>query len=132
LPRETDMRQFVCRALKRLDANPVENALVPGYPDVEFIGGTVELKSIPKWPVRPETPVRVDHFTPKQKGWLRKRTARGGKTWLLLRVGKVWLLFEGEIAADIVGRVPQADLRCAAQAVWESKPSEVELRRELA
>jgi len=131
LPRETDMRRFVCLALKPLDANPVENAVVPGYPDVEFIGGTVELKSLPKWPVRPETPVKVDHFTPAQRGWLLRRAARGGMTWLLLRVGKTWLLFNGAVAADIVGRVPQDQLREAAHVVWESKPSRFALRKEL-
>jgi hypothetical protein len=127
MTRETDMRRFVCSALKSLDANAVENALVRGYPDVEFVGGTMELKHLPKWPVRPETIVRVDHFTPIQRGWLRRRAARGGRTWLLLRVDREWLLFKGEVAADVVGCSNAADLRAAATALWATRPTESEL-----
>jgi len=47
--RESRMRRFVVEALEPLDAVPVENAACPGYPDVEFIGGVMELKQIPGW-----------------------------------------------------------------------------------
>jgi hypothetical protein len=124
---ETSMRGRVTHALKPLDAIAVENGVLPGTPDVEFIGGWVELKSLDAWPARHETPVRCDHFNPEQRAWLRRRIRRGGKAWLLLRVGKEWLLFDGATAADILGTATRVQLAQATVRHWQRTPTDEEL-----
>jgi hypothetical protein len=121
------MRARVTHALRPLDAIAVENAVLPGTPDVEFIGGWVELKSADRWPARAETPLRLEHFSPEQRAWLRRRCRRGGNAWLLLRVGTEWLLFPGETAAAILGTATKAELLAAARRFWPCTPSDEEL-----
>jgi hypothetical protein len=113
------MRSIVLKALRPLDAVACENAACPGYPDVDYIGGRVELKSLPKWPVRPETVVRIEHFSPEQRVWLARRWRAGGDAWLLLKVGRDWLLFTGDVAAALVGKVPQRELWDDCYVGWQ-------------
>ena len=124
---ETSMRAKVTEALRSLDAISVENAVMPGTPDVEFIGGWVELKYVPAWPKRLGTALAVPHFTPIQRAWLRRRIRRGGKAWLLLRVDCEWMLFRGDVAADILGHVNREELLNAADVFWSETPSNEEL-----
>ena len=130
MARETSMRGRVTHALRSLDAIAVENGVLPGTPDVEFIGGWVELKSAERWPAKAETPLRMEHFSPEQRAWLRRRCRRGGKAWLLLRVGShagEWLLFRGDVAADILGTATRAALLTAAHRHWPATPTDEEL-----
>ncbi len=128
MARETSMRQRVVRSLRKLDAVPVENPILPGTPDIEFIGGWVELKSEEKWPTRENTPLRLKRFTLEQRLFLRRRIRRGGNSWLLLRVGRDWLLFRGDVAADILGDSTKAKLIKAAMHYWNNRaPSTIEL-----
>jgi hypothetical protein len=116
---EQTMRNRVVKALKPLDARSVENRVGPGTPDVNYIGGWVELKWMKRWPKNADTsPVLLDHFTPQQRAWLRLRWKRGGRAYLLLQVGKEWLLFEGPWAAANLGRVTRPELRKGAIGSW--------------
>ena len=124
---EVSMRQHVVKSLRKLDAVPVENLVVPGTPDVEFIGGWIELKTEDDWPARPTTPLRLKRFEIEQRAWLRRRIRRGGRAWLLLRVKREWLLFRGDTAADILGDSPKALLIEAALRYWNVRPSSTEL-----
>lgn len=106
----------------------VENAIVPGTPDVNWAmhgtEGWLELKEIPCWP-KPDAVVRVDHFTREQRIWLKKRRAAGGTAHLLLRVSrsKHVLLFDGLVAAAILGLAVRADLeRQAMFCVQQTMP----------
>lgn len=115
---EARMRQAVVAALKGRDAVAVENPIRPGTPDVNYIEGWIELKQIPAWPKRADTPVRIDHFTPQQRVWLHRRCLRGGRAHVLLLVGnKEWLLFQGEDAANHLGKIPKKQLLSLAIAV---------------
>lgn len=98
------MRRSVVRALRRAGADPVpiENALEAGTPDVESIFGWMELKQVRRWPPRGGEP-DLRHFTQAQRRFLRRRSAAGGRSWLLLQVGRTWLLFDGGVAATRVG-----------------------------
>ena len=104
----------------RLDPVRVENPIHPGTPDVNLATGHwLELKSIPGWPVRENTPLRIDHFTPQQRVWLYRRwIAAPGSTFLLLEVRALrqWLLFDGDVASNVVGRGPAAVHRARARA----------------
>lgn len=111
----------------------IENLTEKGTPDVEGsirgVGFWIELKEIPAWPIRPETPVRIPHYKPEQRLWIRARTLAGGRVFLLLRVGKHpaarYLLFGGGYAWERVGNVSRAELERGA--LWagcqmESEP----------
>ena len=105
----------------KLDPVRVENPIHPGTPDVNLSNGKwIELKCIPGWPVRDTTIVRISHYTPQQRVWLYRRwKSAPGSTLLLLeiRADRLWLLFDGDVAAKVVGRVPAVRLRTSARAV---------------
>jgi hypothetical protein len=126
---EKSMRQRVVRALKSLDAMSVENSVRPGTPDVEYIGGWIELKSAEGWPKNEKTPLRVPHFSPLQRIWLSRRCNAGGLAWLLIRVGREWLLLRGDVAAKILGSATREQLLEACSFYWETAPSDEELLR---
>ena len=112
------MRQRVVKALKPLDAFSVENPCRPGTPDVNYMEGWMELKHKYEWPKRAATTVRLDHFTPQQRLCLMKRWHAGGNSFLLLQVGDDWLLFDGDVAAEKVGRVNKEELYIIAKVTW--------------
>jgi hypothetical protein len=108
---EKTLRKNVLQILsKDLDAKPVENVAWPGYPDVEYIGGVMELKRIPRWPAT-DSIVRIPHFSPQQKVFLARRCRKGGKAWLLLQVGKEYFLFEGDSLSGLGKSWTQQDIR---------------------
>lgn len=112
------MRQHIIKVLRPFDAISVENSAYPGTPDIWFIEGGIELKWIREWPLKTETPVRIDHFTQQQRVWLKRRWHYGGNVWLLLCAQGDWLLFDGETAARHVGLVTKADLYRYAHSAW--------------
>ena len=67
---------------------------------------------------RAATTVRLDHFTPQQRLCLMKRWHAGGNSFLLLQVGDDWLLFDGDVAAEKVGRVNKEELYIIAKVTW--------------
>lgn len=126
---ESRQRGVVVRALRPLDAMSVENRVYPGTPDVNYREGWVELKWLPRWPRNCDSaPVKIDHFTPQQRVWLKRRWRAGGHAWLLLQVARQWLLFNGETAAQIVGRVDRSMLVARAHRFWDGRLDEKELR----
>jgi len=151
--RESRMRQVVVAALRGLDPVSVENPAHPGTPDVNCTAGWVELKCLDELPVRPSSVVRVKHFTPQQRVWLRRRWEANRRAWLLLRVGGVargayqkfgsveverkpraadpvaWLLFDGYYAATHLGIDAHfAALEYSAIRVWRPNLVASELR----
>ncbi|MEE8389916.1 MAG: hypothetical protein V3S14_03845 [Anaerolineae bacterium] len=125
---EGGQRARVVRALRELDAVPIENPIGPGTPDVNYIDGWIELKWLRSWPKRRDTIVRLPHFTQRQKRWLRRRHRRGGDAWLLLQVGKEWLLFTGEVAHNFVGGAPRDELYSLSTRRWSEGLKDEELR----
>lgn len=107
---ESTMRGNVIKWLRPLDAFAVENRVGVGTPDVNYIEGWIELKWVRRWPKRPETVVDIDHFSKEQRIWLNRRYQRMGNSWLLLQVGREWLLFTGQDAADYVGKLTREGL----------------------
>ena len=112
---EQNQRQIVVKALNRAgqDATSVENPACPGTPDVQFIGGWLELKFLEAWPKRAETTVRIEHFTPQQRVWLLRRYMASIKLripdprcWLLLYVAETreHLLFDAKTASRRVAK----------------------------
>ena len=126
---ESGQRQRVIRALKPLHAIPVENPMRPGTPDVNYADGWIELKWLRRWPKRAETEVKIPHFTPWQRRWLEKRHAisKSGACWLILQVGREWMLFTGRDAAEYVGHLSRKGLYKVARARWPSGLKDKEL-----
>lgn len=114
---ESAQRAAVLKALRPLHAVPVENPALPGTPDVNYIDGWIELKQLPRWPTSGNI-VKVRHFTPQQRLFLRLRRAKNGKAWVLLRVKLEWLLFDGAVAAEKLGNVTKQELRELAVMRW--------------
>lgn len=99
-----------------------------GIPDVNYNHGWIELKYLEGWPVRPNTPVRIDHYTKEQRAWAVQRTLAGGQVFFLLKVGTMeWLLLQGAVAAQSVGRLPRSELYKKCLARWVRKPKKEEL-----
>jgi len=111
---ETDWRTKVVGGLKRLHAISVENPALPGTPDVNYIEGWIELKWSRSWPARADSRVPCEHFSPQQRIFLRQRCDRGGRAHLLWKIADTWLLFDGAVAAKVVGKAPRAELEAAA------------------
>lgn len=113
--------------IRSLDPVRVENPIVPGTPDVNYNRGWIELKFAERWPPR-GGPLRVDHFTRQQRTWLTRRRKAGGLAFLLLKVGETeWLLFDGAVAAAMLGHVPRERLYEVCSARWTRLPKTKEI-----
>jgi hypothetical protein len=114
------VRPFLVAA--RLDPVRVENPIHPGTPDVNLCNGCwIELKCIANWPTRATSTVPIRHYTPQQRVWLYRRWKYApGSTFLLLEVRSVqqWLLFDGNVAAKIVGRGTATEHQSSARAIF--------------
>lgn len=105
----------------KLDPVRVENPIHPGTPDVNLCDGRwIELKCIAAWPARATSTVQIRHYTPQQRVWLYRRWKYApGSTLLLLEVRTEgqWLLFDGDVAAKVVGRGTTSEHQTSARAV---------------
>lgn len=106
---ESGMRSKLIRTLKSLDAVAVENPTNPGTPDVNYVDGWLELKWLRNWPKRPESVVQLEHYTPQQKLWIRRRTIAGGRCFLVLQCKREWLIFKHPVTMD-VGKLTRQQL----------------------
>lgn len=108
----------------------VENACMPGTPDVHFVRkdfttGWLELKYVQAWPQREATPLRLPHFTKWQRAWL---TRYPGECHMLLKVGRAdYFLFPGPVAARYVGHVNRAQLLDIPEGKYFKKIAEIPL-----
>ena len=95
-----------------------------GIPDVNYTKGWIELKYAKNWPIR-NGPLRIDHFTKEQKGWILSRTYAGGLVFVLLKVGRrEWLLFDAISSCKFLGRVNKDKLYEVCLARWLRKPKD--------
>jgi hypothetical protein len=114
------MSRLVMDALRPLHPVRVENAVHPGTPDINYVGGWIENKEVPSWPSSDRWHLRIPHFTVQQRLWLRQRVMKGGRAHLLLKVASEWLLLRGDVAADLIGESSPAQLRAAADLTWRT------------
>lgn len=91
----------------------IENSLGAGTPDVwlshGLVHGWVELKYSKAWPKRPNTIVRLEHFTVGQQEWLIKEGLAGGAAAVLWQVGSEYLIIPWWFVGS-VGEVSRARL----------------------
>lgn len=103
----------------------VENPALPGTPDVNYVDGWIECKWLRSWPVRENTVVALDHYTPQQKLFIRKRHMKGGRVFLLLQCRREWLLFKYPFTKQ-VGKLTKAELITGAYRYWKNGLDEKE------
>ena len=87
----------------------VENLVGPGTPDVYVTMNTgnmvwIENKHAHKWPKRPSTPLKLDHFTPQQRSWIRRHGAKCANVFVLLQVDTDYFLLDHIEAQNIGGK----------------------------
>jgi hypothetical protein len=79
-------------------------------------------------PIRAGTICKIDHYTDDQRIWLRDKGNAGGMTFLMLQLGRCFLLFD-HVQCQDVGRVTSRelfDLACwnhdglDARGLWEA------------
>jgi hypothetical protein len=95
--------------MRPLDAMPVENHVYRGTPDINYVHGWIETKQVARWPAR-GGPLKIEHFTPHQRAWIRRRIYRGGTVHVVLLVGIQVLIFDGEYAAKFIGVHDRSEL----------------------
>ena len=120
--------------LAGLDPVRIECDSALGVPDVNCTLGWIELKQVQEkdLPKRATTPLRIPHFTPQQRAWLARRSHFGGKCWVLILIGKDWLLIEGLTAATHLGKVTVKETYSRASHVWKDyNPSKDQLQEAL-
>lgn len=105
------------------EATRHEDAYQRGIADVSFVScggnhGWLELKHLYKWPAKPTTPVRIDHLTEDQKYWLALKGAHGGRTWLLLQVGRAHLLYHWS-TVKLLGTLLSTEMYEKAEIYWD-------------
>lgn len=113
------MRRRVVTELRQLNAFSVSAEIggVPvGAPDVYTVAGWIELKRRQRPPVREHTVLRVPHYTEDQQTFARRETAAGGRVWMLLHVGREWILIL--TPDEYLGTVPLRTLRTRATRTW--------------
>jgi len=118
---ETRLRRWIVECLSPLDAMPVENPAKPGTPDVEYLGGWIEVKVADK-PKRGATAVSVRHYTQQQRIWARDRIRARGTCLFFIQVCHEYVLLDGAVAADVIGEASLTTLKELALKVWNSKP----------
>lgn len=118
--RERELRASVVRALKPLHGVAVENPALPGTPDVSYADGWIELKCWPHWPRYVNKALRIDHWTPQQRVFHRRRSRASGEVYVLIEIAEAgeFLLLEGGVAAEILGKAGREVLRARAVATW--------------
>jgi hypothetical protein len=79
--------------------------------------GWIELKRLRSWPARPDTLVRLPHYTPHQANFLVRWGRAGAGAFLLARVGNDYLLWPWQSAKAIQAGLPKAKLTALAVAV---------------
>jgi hypothetical protein len=100
---ESDLNKRVMAALTGFDPQRVENAVGPGTPDIEYIGGWIEDKKLEAWPKRANTPVRVPHYTTQQRAWHSCRRRAGGRVFVVIEVARDAFVFDAAHAAGGLG-----------------------------
>lgn len=95
-----------------------EDAIALGIPDLSYglmndsedkTTGWIELKVI-TWPKKPSTTIKINHFTPEQKVWLKLRGKTGGSCFLFIKAPDGYMLFHWT-QLDLIGTLNQQQMK---------------------
>jgi len=118
-----------------LEATRHEDKLQSGISDVSFITrkgihGWMELKHLKEYPKRESTIIRIEHYTPEQRQFLRRKGKRGGYTFLFVQIERDYYLFDWH-AAQNVGYLTRVGMVDAACGFWTGRMDWRDLGRKL-
>jgi len=95
-----------------------------GLPDVHFIirevPGWIELKDLDDWPKRESTPLRIKHFSQKQRIWLHAYGMSNGRAFIIVHFGDECFLYDWR-ASFSLGEWSQGEMRKHCLMVWKDK-----------
>jgi hypothetical protein len=98
-----------------------EDRCTPGVPDVSYgmkgKCGWIELKALPKWPRNLKAIVKLPGLTPDQKAWLRDRGSQSGSCYLMIRIGRDYLLYRWHVV-HLLGSLDTTGMYRTARAFW--------------
>ena len=120
-----------------------EDLAAEGIPDISFAlessGGSgfkgtqgwIELKWKRKYPVRPTTQIRFEHFTAAQKLWLRLRGRIAGNCWVFVQIEREWFLFPWNVAIEHLGKMTRQEMYLRCFRWWQGRVEWSELAQTL-
>ncbi|MCK9231141.1 MAG: hypothetical protein RBS96_02535 [Dehalococcoidales bacterium] len=130
---ENGLKKTLYRKLRGLwIPTDIESPCSPGVPDIYYTNrvykrmGWVELKYIHRWPINSQRILKVEHFTPQQKNWIRLNHKAGARVFLMIQVGKDYLIFDGETAQN-VGAMNKHEMFVMALKSWSNRINSQEL-----
>lgn len=92
------------RMKDRWHANRHEDTVTIGVPDISFgingKNGWIEMKSLPDWP-KTSRPLKLHDLTIHQVKWIEKRLEFGGDCWILISVGRDFVLIPGKFVRSL-------------------------------
>lgn len=118
------MKSILTKALASLDPVCIESPRTGlGIPDVNFIGGWFECKSLDSWPKGADNnPVRFPHPLSKEQGiWLYRRAKSGGFAMVCAKVSCSWFFFDGIWIKDRWGRMNRGEMILEADLYMQKK-----------
>ncbi len=113
MKRENTLKKYLVGKMgTRWDVQSHEDRYSDAVPDLSYAirsmadnisaDGWIELKQKPKWPVKPETPVKFSRYTAGQVNWMTTRGKTGvGKCWVLCKIEDEYLLFKWIYAKEL-------------------------------
>ena len=125
MSRESNLWRYISQGMgRRWSASRHEDMIGLGVPDVSYglqgVQGWIELKVLDDWPKNPKTIVQFRKFTTWQRRWLLGRGRHGDRTWLLVKIKRVFLLFHWS-SFNAIGTTNRKKLIAATSGVWTSR-----------
>jgi len=111
MPPETQLWRIARMSLRPYGLmQRIETTTGSGVPDVSYAfstksrygNGWIELKHVPRWPARDDSPLRIRNLSVHQVRWLRRWRETGGLSFLLMRVGDDFILLDGVKAGAVM------------------------------
>ena len=122
---EKTLKKYIVNLLKHFgDIQRHEDKYESGIPDLSFgifgINGWIELKHKKAWPKRATTKVKFNHFTNKQRTWLKTRGQAGGHCFVIIQISTNYLLFCWR-DIDSIGNLTREKMLEKAAFHWRKK-----------
>lgn len=117
---EANLWKYLARTLGGMwEAQRHEDKHSIGIPDLSYATdhhGWIELKKI-SCPSLVK-PIKIAHFTPAQKSWVKRFGAKCGHVWVLIQIDRRYLLF-GWWSVDQIGKLTLNELSREAHQYWD-------------